>query len=84
MKIPFDFVVPEYMKGINWERLREELKLPSKQFWGLQDLRRRKRERQARFNFRHKYMLAKGYKYMLAKGYKYKEKNGVYYYWKEE
>ena len=76
MKIPFDFVVSEYMEGINWERLREELKLPSKQFWGLQDLRRRKRERQARFNFRHKYMLARGYKY--------KEKNGVYYYWKEE
>ena len=75
MEIKLPYKIPEYLKGIDWRRLGKELKLPSKQFWGLQDLRRRRAERQARFDFFHQ-------AYITA-GYKYKEKNGVYYYWKE-
>lgn len=75
MKIPNDFTIPEFLKGIDWERLREELKLPAKQFWALQDLRRRQAERQARFDFFHQAHIAAGYKH--------REKNGVHYYWKE-
>ena len=76
VKVPIDAVMPKYLKGIDWKRLGKELKLPSKQFWALQELRHRQAERQARFNFIHRAHITAGYKY--------KEKNGVYYYWKEE
>ena len=71
-----DFVVPKYLKRIDWERLGKELDLPPEQFWALQWLRQRRAEKQAYHDFIHK-------QYVSA-GYKYKEKNGVYYYWKEK
>jgi len=75
MKVPNNFIVPEYLRGINWERLGEELKLPSRQFWALQWMRQKRAEKQAYQDFLHKYYIAKGYKH--------KEKNGVHCYWKK-
>ena len=76
VKCPIDFVLPVYMKGVDWKRLKKELELPSKQFWGLQWLKQRRAEKRARFEAFHQANIEAGYKY--------KEKNGVYYYWKKK
>ena len=75
IKVPVEFSVSEYLKGIDWKSLREELKLSPEQFWGLKWLRQRRAEKRARFNSFHQARIAEGYKH--------REKNGVHYYWKE-